>query len=121
MDPLKFIRDCLVIFGITENELNDNVAKVFYVVVASIIKDREFTQEQQKKIWDAFDLLNGGKQEGGVQLLKTVFSDQERDSFGDTFSRKLVDHILDMANKLGDSLSEEQKQKLAGLINGLIS
>lgn len=119
MNPIEFVKNYLSLLGIPDDELGGNTAKVFLTVTASSMQEQQLTEEQQKKIEGAVSLLAGDKKQEGVDLLKTIFEEKDVESFRAVFSEKLADYLSNMTDNLSDSLSKEQKQKLAELINSV--
>ena len=119
IDLREFTRSYLNILGISADKLDENTGKVLYTVILSTIKDQPLDDGQKAKLESAAKLAEEGKEQEAFDVLKTLFEGANVENWQTMFVEKLVGYLLDMTNKLGDSLTEEQKKKLADLINSL--
>lgn len=119
MNPTEFIKNYLSISGIPDDQLGENAGKILYTVMLSVMKEQPINEGQAKRLEEAISLLKEDKKQEGIEAMKTVFEGADSEVWRFSFIEKLIERLLDMTDKMGDSLSEDQKQKLAGLINGL--
>lgn len=115
----EFTKNYLSALGISQEKIDENTGKVLYTVILSTIKDQTLSDDQKSKLENVAKIAEEGKKQEAYENLKTIFDGTNAETLQTMFVGKLVDYLLDMTDKMGGSLTEEQKQKLAGLINGL--
>lgn len=119
MNPAEFVKNYLSVSGIPADQLDENTGRVLYTVILSVMKEQSLNDSQAKKLEEVISLLKENKKQEGIETMKTVFDGADAEVWRASFIEKLIEYLLDMTDKVGDSLSEDQKQKLAGLINSL--
>lgn len=119
MNPIEFIKNYLSISGIPDDQLDENAGRVLYAVMLSVMKEQSLDDSQAKKLEEAVSLLKEDKKQEGIEAMKTVFDGADAEVWRSSFVEKLIGYLLDMTDKMEDSLNTDQKQKLAGLINDL--
>jgi uncharacterized membrane protein YvbJ len=121
MNLFEFIKNYLSISGVSQDQLDENVGKVLYTVMLSVMKEQSMDDVQAKKLEEAVALLKEDKKQEGIETMRTVFESNDAEAWRSSFVEKLIEYLLDMTDKMADSLTEDKKKQLAGLINGLAS
>lgn len=117
MNPIEFIKSYLSISGIPDDQLDENAGKILYTIMLLVMKEQSINESQAKKLEEAITLLKEDKKQEGIEAMKTVFDGADAEVWQSSFVEKLIEYLMDMTDKMGDSLTEEQKRKLADLLN----
>lgn len=114
----EFVKNYLTILGISADKLDENTGKVLCTAILSMLKEINLDEEQEKKIEETAFLLKQNNSQENLEVLKKVFTDLNVD-WQSSFVEKLISYLLDMTDRLDDSLTEEKKKQLAELINSM--
>ena len=119
MNLVEFVKKYLLILGIPADKVEESSGKIFYTVMLSVFKEKDLTEEQAKNLEKGIDLLKQSQNQEGLEELKKVFSGDDAQNLQTSAVGKVIDYLLDMTDKIGNSLSEDKKKELADLINDL--
>jgi hypothetical protein len=116
-DILAFTKSYLLVLGVPEEKVNENLTKIFISIILSSAENLTNTDEvlEKKELIQSLSVEDKEKTMAALQdLLKNNISGE---GWQKELAKELANYLIDMTDKLGDSLTEEKKKELAGLIN----
>jgi hypothetical protein len=117
MNFVEFIRQFLRIVGVPEADIDDNVSKILYTVLLSVIKYLELNDERVERLEIIGSMLKEGNKQESIDSLMAFFEDVGTEEIREVFIQRLIDYLLDMTDKLGNTLTEQKKKQLGDIIN----